>query len=255
MAALLETQALSMTFGGLRAVSNLNLSVEEGSLVGLIGPNGAGKTTVFNMISGMVRPSEGSILFAGEDTTRLPAHAVTRRGLARTFQNIRLFSDLTVLANVKIAHHKHVKYGFLKALSHVGIKEEEEEIAHSSMRLLEFLGLEDKADQVAGNLPYGEQRLLEIARALATKPRLLLLDEPAAGMNPNETVELMELIRRIREEFSVTIFLIEHDMNLVMGICEYITVLDYGMTIAEGTPEEIRTNRRVIKAYLGEEAI
>lgn len=255
MAALLETRGLSMTFGGLRAVSNLNLGVEEGSLVGLIGPNGAGKTTVFNMISGLLRPSEGTIVFADQDITRLPAHAVTRLGLARTFQNIRLFANQSVLKNVMIAQHRHVHYGFMRALLHLGIAEEEASITESSLELLRFLDLDDKADQMAGNLPYGDQRLLEIARALATRPRLLLLDEPAAGMNPNETAQLMELIERIRQEFEVTILLIEHDMNLVMGICERITVLDYGMTIAEGTPEQVRSDRRVIKAYLGEEAI
>jgi branched-chain amino acid transport system ATP-binding protein len=255
LAVLLETRGLAMTFGGLRAVSNLNLSVEDGSLVGLIGPNGAGKTTVFNMISGLLHPSEGTIVLAGQDITRLPAHAVTRMGLARTFQNIRLFENRSVLENVMIAQHRHVGYGFLQALLHLGIAEEEARITESSLELLRILELEDKADQMAGNLPYGEQRLVEIARALATRPRLLLLDEPAAGMNPNETAQLMEFIQRIRQEFAVTILLIEHDMNLVMGICEHITVLDYGMTIAEGTPAQVRSDRRVIKAYLGEEAI
>lgn len=252
---LLETRGLAMTFGGLRAVSNLNLSVHEGSLVGLIGPNGAGKTTVFNMISGLLRPTEGQIIFADQDITHLPPHAVTRLGLARTFQNIRLFANRSVLENVMIAQHKHVKYDFIRALLHLGIAEEEAEITGSSLELLRVLELDDKADQIAGNLPYGDQRLLEIARAMATRPRLLLLDEPAAGMNPNETVQLMDFIQRIRQEFGVTILLIEHDMNLVMGICEHITVLDYGMTIAEGTPAEVRSNQRVIKAYLGEEAI
>ena len=255
MAVLLETRGLAMTFGGLRAVSNLNLKVEEGSLVGLIGPNGAGKTTVFNMISGLLRPTEGQIVFAGQEITHLPPHAVTRLGLARTFQNIRLFANRSVLENVMIAQHRHVKYGFVKALLHLGIAKEEAEIVESSLELLRILGLDDKAEQIAGNLPYGDQRLLEIARALATRPRLLLLDEPAAGMNPNETAQLMEFIQRIRRDFEVTILLIEHDMNLVKGICEHITVLDYGMTIAEGTPAEVRSNPRVIKAYLGEEAI
>lgn len=253
--ALLETRSLSMTFGGLRAVSSLDLSVEEGALVGLIGPNGAGKTTVFNMISGLLHPSEGSIIFQGEDITRFSAHEVTRRGLARTFQNIRLFGDLSVVDNVKIAQHRHVKYGFGRSLLHLGIAEEERKITEAALDLLQVLGLEERAHQIARNLPYGEQRRLEIARALATKPRLLLLDEPAAGMNPNETVELMALIQQIRREFDLTVLLIEHDMNLVMGICEHITVLDYGMMITEGTPAEVRSNPRVIQAYLGEEAV
>lgn len=251
---MLKTNKLSIMFGGLRAVSNLNLDIKKGQLVGLIGPNGAGKTTVFNLITGVYQPTEGEVLFDGEDTRGLKPFQVTQRGMARTFQNIRLFANLTVLDNVKIAYHFHVKYGVLESVFRVGrYFSEEADLDEKAIKLLDIFGLADKKDELAKNLPYGEQRRLEIARALATKPKLLLLDEPAAGMNPQETHELMELIRWIRDQFELTILLIEHDMSLVMGVCEHIYVLEYGAMIASGTPEEIKHNPRVIEAYLGEE--
>ncbi|ERL04308.1 ABC transporter ATP-binding protein [Mitsuokella sp. oral taxon 131] len=251
---LLQAEHVSMVFGGLKAVSNFNLHLNKGELVGLIGPNGAGKTTAFNMLTGVYRPTTGSITFAGKSIVGLPPYEVTQRGIARTFQNIRLFSELTVLENVKIAFHFHVKYGLIEAVLRVGrYFREEQEIEEEAMELLRIFHLEDKADEVAKNLPYGAQRRLEIARALAAKPKLLLLDEPAAGMNPQETHELMEMIRWIRREFALTILLIEHDMSLVMGICERIYVLEYGEILAEGTPKEIKANPEVIRAYLGGE--
>ncbi|MFC2768894.1 MAG: ABC transporter ATP-binding protein [Mitsuokella sp.] len=251
---LLRAEHVSMVFGGLKAVSNFNLHLNKGELVGLIGPNGAGKTTAFNMLTGVYRPTTGSITFAGKSIVGLPPYEVTQRGIARTFQNIRLFSELTVLENVKIAFHFHVKYGLIEAVLRVGrYFREEQEIEEEAMELLRIFHLEDKADEVAKNLPYGAQRRLEIARALAAKPKLLLLDEPAAGMNPQETHELMEMIRWIRREFALTILLIEHDMSLVMGICERIYVLEYGEILAEGTPKEIKANPEVIRAYLGGE--
>lgn len=251
---LLRAEHVSMVFGGLKAVSNFNLHLNKGELVGLIGPNGAGKTTAFNMLTGVYRPTTGSITFAGKSIVGLPPYEVTQRGIARTFQNIRLFSELTVLENVKIAFHFHVKYGLIEAVLRVGrYFREEQEIEEEAMELLKIFHLEDKADEVAKNLPYGAQRRLEIARALAAKPKLLLLDEPAAGMNPQETHELMEMIRWIRREFALTILLIEHDMSLVMGICERIYVLEYGEILAEGTPKEIKANPEVIRAYLGGE--
>ncbi len=251
---MLKTNKLSIMFGGLRAVSNLNLDIKKGQLVGLIGPNGAGKTTVFNLITGVYQPTEGEVLFDGEDTKGLKPFQVTQRGMARTFQNIRLFANLTVLDNVKIAYHFHVQYGVLESVFRVGrYFSEEADLDEKAIKLLDIFGLADKKDELAKNLPYGEQRRLEIARALATKPKLLLLDEPAAGMNPQETHELMELIRWIRDQFELTILLIEHDMSLVMGVCEHIYVLEYGAMIASGTPEEIKHNPRVIEAYLGEE--
>lgn len=256
MAELLKVDNVSMVFGGLRAVSNLSMHIDEGELIGLIGPNGAGKTTAFNMITGVYTPTEGKVYFNGQQSSGKKSYQVTQMGMARTFQNIRLFSELSVIDNVKIAYNMHVTYNLADAIVRDGkYLSEEEFITQKALDLLKIFHLEEEAHEVAKNLPYGKQRRLEIARALATDPKLLLLDEPAAGMNPQETKELMEMIRWIRKEFNLSILLIEHDMGLVMGVCERIYVLEYGMKIAEGTPEEIKHNKRVIEAYLGEEVI
>lgn len=256
MAELLKVDNVSMVFGGLRAVSNLSMHIDEGELIGLIGPNGAGKTTAFNMITGVYTPTEGKVYFNGQQSSGKKSYQVTQMGMARTFQNIRLFSELSVIDNVKIAYNMHVTYNLADAIVRDGkYLSEEEFITQKALDLLKIFHLEEEAHEVAKNLPYGKQRRLEIARALATEPKLLLLDEPAAGMNPQETKELMEMIRWIRNEFNLSILLIEHDMGLVMGVCERIYVLEYGMKIAEGTPEEIKHNKRVIEAYLGEEVI
>lgn len=256
MAELLKVDNVSMVFGGLRAVSNLSMHIDEGELIGLIGPNGAGKTTAFNMITGVYTPTEGKVYFNGQQSSGKKSYQVTQMGMARTFQNIRLFSELSVIDNVKIAYNMHVTYNLADAIVRDGkYLSEEEFIAQKALDLLKIFHLEQEAHEVAKNLPYGKQRRLEIARALATEPKLLLLDEPAAGMNPQETKELMEMIRWIRKEFNLSILLIEHDMGLVMGVCERIYVLEYGMKIAEGTPDEIKHNTRVIEAYLGEEVI
>lgn len=256
MAELLKVDNVSMVFGGLRAVSNLSMHIDEGELIGLIGPNGAGKTTAFNMVTGVYTPTEGKVYFNGQQSSGKKSYQVTQMGMARTFQNIRLFSELSVIDNVKIAYNMHVTYNLADAIVRDGkYLSEEEFITQKALDLLKIFHLEEEAHEVAKNLPYGKQRRLEIARALATEPKLLLLDEPAAGMNPQETKELMEMIRWIRKEFNLSILLIEHDMGLVMGVCERIYVLEYGMKIAEGTPEEIKHNKRVIEAYLGEEVI
>jgi len=256
---ILSVKKLTKSFGGLTAVSNVNIELEKGELIGLIGPNGAGKTTLFNLLTGVYVPSSGTITLNKDGSEKLlnglKPHKISEAGLARTFQNIRLFKDLTVLDNVRIAMHQNTKYGFISSLLHSpSYHREEKRITEESIKLLEIFKLANKKDEFAKNLPYGEQRHLEIARALATKPELLFLDEPAAGMNPAETAELTNLIGWIREKYNLTIILIEHDMSLVMKICERIYVLDHGMLIANGTPDEIKTNKKVIEAYLGEAA-
>ncbi len=256
--AILTVKDLTKSFGGLTAVSKVNLDLEQGELIGLIGPNGAGKTTAFNLLTGVYEPTSGSITLTKNGVSKeiqgMKPYAVCKDGLARTFQNIRLFKDLTVLDNVRIAMNQNVKYGLISSFLHLpSYLRAEKELERKSIELLKIFHLEGKREELARNLPYGEQRHLEIVRALATEPVLLLLDEPAAGMNPAETAQLTELIQYIRKEFQLTILLIEHDMSLVMKICERIYVLDYGQIIANGTPEEIRSNKRVIEAYLGEE--
>jgi branched-chain amino acid transport system ATP-binding protein len=250
---LLAVEHLTMKFGGLVAVNSFDLALEKNEIVGLIGPNGAGKTTVFNMIAGYCIPTEGAIHFMGNPIGGKKANRITKAGIARTFQNIRLFSELSVIENVMIGYHCRIKSTFLGATLRLPLYcREEKMMIEGAMSLLKKVGLEDLAREMSTSLPYGKQRRLEIARALATGPQLLLLDEPAAGMNPNETQDLLELILKLREDYDLTVFLIEHDMKFVMEICERIKVLDYGTTIAEGTPHEIQNNSRVIEAYLGE---
>jgi branched-chain amino acid transport system ATP-binding protein len=252
---ILDASNVTIRFGGLTAVSNFNLRINAGELAGLIGPNGAGKTTIFNMLTGVYKPTEGTISVEGKATAGLKPCQITSLGLARTFQNIRLFKELSVLDNVKIGGHIHYKYSGTSAVLHTNRFHEAEKTAEGeAMRLLEIFGLASRAHVDARNLPYGDQRRLEIARALAARPKLLLLDEPAAGLNTGETLKLMEKIHEIRDRFQLAILLIEHNMELVMGICERITVLNFGKTIAEGTPEEIRADPLVVEAYLGEPA-
>lgn len=251
--AVLEVNNLGISFGGLRAVDNLNLKIEKGCLYGLIGPNGAGKTTVFNMLTGVYTPTDGKILLNGENITGKNTIEINKAGIARTFQNIRLFDGLSVIDNIKVGLHNSNKYStFSSILRLPKFFKTEKIITEKAMELLAVFGLDKEARTMAKNLPYGKQRKLEIARALATNPKLLLLDEPAAGMNPNETQELMDTIRFIRDKFDMTILLIEHDMRLVAGICEELTVLNFGTILASGKPDEVLKDPKVITAYLGD---
>ena len=248
----LDVRNLGIDFGGLTAVDGFNMTIGPTEISGLIGPNGAGKTTIFNLLTSVYQPTRGSILLRGIDTKGMNTAKVNKMGIARTFQNIRLFNDMTALDNVKVGMHNEIKCSFISSLLHLPSYYKSERKANDkAMELLEFMGLADIADQKAGSLPYGVQRRLEICRALASNPAIILLDEPAAGMNPSETAELMHQIRRIRDTFHIAIFLIEHDMNLVMNVCEGIVVVNYGKIIAKGTPEEIKNNPAVIEAYLG----
>ena len=253
MSVLLDVHDLSISFGGLHAVDNFHISIKKGQLYGLIGPNGAGKTTVFNLLTGVYKPDEGVITLDGTKITGLKTIEINKAGVARTFQNIRLFKNLTVLDNVKVGLHEHYKYstlaGILRLPSYYRV---EKQMNEKAMELLKVFDLDQEADFLASNLPYGKQRKLEIARALATEPKLLLLDEPAAGMNPNETAELMDTIRFIKDHFDMTILLIEHDMKLVAGICEELTVLNFGQELMHGDPKTVLTAPEVVTAYLGE---
>lgn len=250
---MLDVKNLGISFGGLKAVDGLELAIEKEQLYGLIGPNGAGKTTAFNLLTGVYKPSNGKILLDGQDITGKSTIDINRAGIARTFQNIRLFKELTVLENVKVGLHNQYQYSTVEGILRLPrYWKVEKEITNHAMEILKVFNLENEADYKAANLPYGKQRKLEIARALATNPKLLLLDEPAAGMNPNETKELMDTIRFVRDKFHMTILLIEHDMKLVSGICEKLTVLNFGQVLARGETSEVLNNPQVITAYLGE---
>lgn len=252
---LLEINNLSKSFGGITAVSDISMNIEKGQIAGLIGPNGAGKTTLFNLLTGMYEPTSGEIVFEHGQKVylkKMNPYKITSYGISRTFQNIRLFKEMSVMDNVKLGFHHIVRYGLMSSLFRFpAYYREEKDLDCKALELLRIFNLQDKKDELAKNLPYGQQRRLEIVRALAANPSLLLLDEPAAGMNPNETRDLMELIKRIRDSFHLTVLLIEHDMSLVMELCDRVFVLDYGTLIAEGTPWEIQNNQRVIEAYLG----
>lgn len=250
--ALLEVKNLGISFGGLRAVDNFNVNIEKGQLYGLIGPNGAGKTTIFNLLTGVYQPTDGSVHLDGKSIVGMKPHTICKNGIARTFQNIRLFGKMTVLENVKVGFYNNRPYNMFAGALKLPVLKKEAAMDTKAMEILQVFGLEEYADVLASNLPYGKQRKLEIARALATEPKLLLLDEPAAGMNPNETLELMDTIRLVRDKFEVTILLIEHDMNLVSGICEQITVLNFGTILATGKPEFVLNDPAVVTAYLGE---
>lgn len=251
--ALLEVKNLGISFGGLRAVDDFSVQIKKGQMYGLIGPNGAGKTTIFNLLTGVYKPTDGRIIIDGKDIVGMKTTDINHAGIARTFQNIRLFSNLTVLENVSVGLHNQYKYSSATGILRLPLFfKKEKEIAARGMDLLKIFDLEKEANFLASNLPYGKQRKLEIARALATNPKLLLLDEPAAGMNPNETKELMDTIRFVRDEFDMTILLIEHDMKLVSGICEELTVLNFGRVLAQGKTNEVLNNPQVVTAYLGE---
>ena len=252
---LLEAHGLAKRFGGINALNGVDLHLREGELVGMIGPNGSGKTTLFNVITGIYRPDRGSVAVEGKPITGLPPHRISRLGIARTFQNIRLFKNLSVMDNVGTACHSHVRYGPVSAVCRAErFYEGERELRDKVLDLLSLFSLQDRRGELAKNLPYGDQRRLEIARALASEPKILLLDEPAAGMNPSEVGKLMEFILEIRDRHRLTILLIEHRMRLVMGICERLVVMDFGEVIARGTPQEIRSDPRVIEAYLGQDS-
>jgi branched-chain amino acid transport system ATP-binding protein len=250
---LLDVQALSKSFRGLRALDNYHLALAQGAIHGVIGPNGAGKTTLFNLLTGFIKPTSGTIHFDGQNVTGQPAHRIARLGIARTFQNIRLFTGLSVLENVKVALQSQMPENFLAALLNApSFRRTESALDRRALELLERVGIAERRAQIAGSLPYGDQRKLEIARALAIKPRILLLDEPTAGMNPQETQQVLELIRSLRDDLGITIILIAHDIPLVMNVCEEIQVLNYGKILAQGNPQTVRSNPEVIAAYLGQ---